>query len=70
MDGLYGEIPSRNGWFRGTPLSGNLHLWQSLQVQELCHRRHAEDPGDGAAKDLERAVLGDPGMRNLEDYGD
>ena len=23
MDGLQGKIPSRNGWFRGTPISGN-----------------------------------------------
>jgi hypothetical protein len=37
---------------------------QTWEVQELRHRRHAEDPGDGVAVDLERAVLGDPGMRN------
>ena len=25
MVGLQGKIPSRNGWFGGTPISGNLH---------------------------------------------
>ena len=33
-DGLWWKIPSRNGWSRGTPISGNLQLGNSSDILE------------------------------------
>ena len=44
MHGLYGTIPSRNGWFRGTPRKAScLHpktIWMWLMGKQLPHFGH------------------------------
>ena len=45
--GLLWKLPSINGWFGGTPISGNLHLWLPqtwLQDPSFCRQEETKSP--------------------------